>query len=229
MATQDTRDRVADEARRLFNEHGTAAVSTNHIARAAGISPGNLYYHFRNKEEIIRAIFARIDAHWAASNSLPADRMPALADVRATVHEVYAGLWHYRFFYRELGALTRRDPELAARFRLLRERGVEGTGELLEAFSDAGVLIIPDDGATLPRLATTLMLVSEFWLAFAEAGSETPDDDPTGEGVELMMQILAPYAAGHGTTNGTDRQLAGLAGNESRRDAPAVDEMGATR
>ena len=221
MAKQDTKDRIVDEARRLFNEKGTAAVSTNHIAKVAGVSPGNLYYHYRNKEEIIRAIFERIDAHWAASSSVPVGRMPALADVRGKVQAVYAGLWRYRFFYRELGALTRRDPELAGRFLALRERGTEGTVELLQAFQAAGVLVIPGGDATLPRLATTLMLVSEFWLPFAEAGSASPDDDPIPEGVELMMQILAPYAA--------DQELAGVAGHDSWRDAPALRDTGVTR
>lgn len=221
MATQDTKDRIVDEARQLFNEQGTAAVSTNHIAKAAGVSPGNLYYHFRNKEEIIRAIFERIDAHWAASSSVPADRMPTLADVRATVRAVYAGLWRYRFFYRELGALTRRDPELAERFQTLRTQGTEGTLELLEAFRAGGVLDIPDDGETLPRLATTLMLVSEFWLPFAEAGSRSPDDDPTAEGVELMMQILTPYAV--------ERTQAGVASHDGRQGAAAHIDLRVTR
>ena len=53
------RERILDAALALFNDSGTARISTNHIAAAAGISPGNLYYHFQNKEEIIRALFER--------------------------------------------------------------------------------------------------------------------------------------------------------------------------
>ena len=207
MAAQDTRNRVVTEAIRLFNAQGSAAVPTNHIAEAAGISPGNLYYHFRNKEEIIRAIFNRVDAHWAASFVLPDDRVPALDDVRVVVRQTFAGIWAYRFFYRELGSLTRRDPELAARFRTLRERGIAGTESLLRAFHGAGVIDGPVDDDDLRRLARLMMLVAEFWLPFEETGSAVPGYEPIDEGVALLMQILDPYLA--------DRALTGMAGARS--------------
>ena len=38
-----TKDRIIETAIGLFNIHGTKAISTNHIAKAMGISPGNLY------------------------------------------------------------------------------------------------------------------------------------------------------------------------------------------
>lgn len=192
MVKRDTRDLVVRAAVRLFNERGTAAVSTNHIAEEAGISPGNLYYHFRDKEEIIRAIFGRIDAHWREAYALPVDRVPSLDDVLAVVEETFSGLWEYRFFYRELGALTRRDRELARSFRELRSRGLEGTEALLRGFVEAGVLEDPEDPAALPELARVLMLVAEFWLPFEETGDETMDQGRVREGVGLMMRVLEP-------------------------------------
>jgi len=60
--SQDTRGRIVDAAIQLFNERGVAAVTTNHVAGHLKISPGNLYYHFRNKEEIVREAFDRMNA-----------------------------------------------------------------------------------------------------------------------------------------------------------------------
>ena len=53
-----TRDKIVFAALNLFNEHGERNITTNHIAAHIDISPGNLYYHFRNKQEIVREIFA---------------------------------------------------------------------------------------------------------------------------------------------------------------------------
>ena len=55
-----TKDKITNKALELFNEFGTNAVSTNHIAKALEMSPGNLYYHFKNKEEIIQELLKKM-------------------------------------------------------------------------------------------------------------------------------------------------------------------------
>jgi AcrR family transcriptional regulator len=74
--TTDTKSRILDTALALFNERGSAGVTTNHVAEALSISPGNLYYHYRNKAEIIRALFARIMAEWTTNYALPPGVLP---------------------------------------------------------------------------------------------------------------------------------------------------------
>ena len=74
MKKAKNRDRILDSSIDLFNQSGVVAVTTNHIADHLNISPGNLYFHFRNKEEIIRELFERMckDVYsvWAPNNKL---------------------------------------------------------------------------------------------------------------------------------------------------------------
>lgn len=53
---RDTRQAILQAARELFNRHGYNGVSIRDIARAAGISKGNLTYYFSRKEDLVEAL-----------------------------------------------------------------------------------------------------------------------------------------------------------------------------
>lgn len=188
-----TRDRILDTALRLFNDSGTAAVSTNHIADALGISPGNLYYHFRNKEEIIQALFERLFALWDRVYSVPDDSVPTLQDLCRLVHDNFVVLIDYRFVYRELIVLLRRDDQLRRRWGEVRARGFAGFHELFNSFVAAGILRAPDDAATITRLAELCWLISEFWLSSVEISGQAINQAQMEHGVALMFQVLDAF------------------------------------
>ena len=190
-----TRERIIDTAVALFNSEGTATVSTNHIAKAAGISPGNLYYHFRNKEEIIRAIYARLRPIWEATVSVPTDRVPTLADLEWIIDDHFRILWDYRFFYREMPALLRRDPELLASYHEVREAGLANVEGLLRIFTQVGVLHVPDPDQALPELARIIWILADFWFPFAELDRLTGAEVDLREGRALILRVLSPYYA----------------------------------
>lgn len=55
----DRKDKILETAVKLFNEKGCMKTSTRHIAEELGISVGNLYYYFKNKEDIIIDIYEK--------------------------------------------------------------------------------------------------------------------------------------------------------------------------
>jgi AcrR family transcriptional regulator len=96
-----TRERILETSLVLFNRRGAPQVTTAEIAGEMGISPGNLYYHFRNKDEIVGELCAAFE-----------ERMkPLFADPRGRAVDV-EDLW----LWLHLGAV-RADGRISFIFR----------------------------------------------------------------------------------------------------------------
>ena len=191
----DTKTRILDAALALFNERGTANVTTNHIAEALSMSPGNLYYHFRNKAEIVRALFARITAEWATNYTMPPGTMPNVLTMEGMVAGNFEIQARYRFFFRDLTLLLNADPELAAAYRANREAGIGNTKFLLNLFAEAGVITPISDAEALDDVVQLLWLVGDFWLVFKDTGGAEFSQADMDQGVRLFRRLLSPHVA----------------------------------
>ena len=106
-----TRDKIVWTSVELFNRSGVVAVTTNHIAKALDISPGNLYFHFANKEEIIRQIFKNMCQETYKLWRTPHGK--ALTHPLELIEKNFELFWKYRFFHREMYYLRRKDVVLS--------------------------------------------------------------------------------------------------------------------
>ncbi|WP_423067793.1 TetR/AcrR family transcriptional regulator [Devosia sp. CN2-171] len=192
-----TKDRILDAALVLFNERGTDNVTTNHIAEALGMSPGNLYYHYRNKAEIVRALFVRIQDEWAGNYAMPEGSTPSIKMMETMLAGNFAIQARYRFFFRDLTLLLNSDPELAAAYRANRQEGIANTVFLVRLFVEAGVIESPGDADAVDDLAQLLWLVGDFWLVFKDVGGAPFTQADSDHGVRMFRRILAPYLKGH--------------------------------
>lgn len=106
-----TKDRIVLTSIELFNRQGVVPVTTNHIAKELGISPGNLYFHFANKEEIIRHIFQQVcNDTYKLWRVRPKNRAGHPLELIEKNFELY---WRYRFLHREMYFLRRKDQQLS--------------------------------------------------------------------------------------------------------------------
>lgn len=190
----NTRERIIEMAIHLFNEQSTGAVSTNHIAGALEMSPGNLYYHFRNKEEIIRAILERMIIRWESLYAFSLEEHAfRLADVQQIVTENFLLLWDYRFFYRGLSILIQRDSVLKERYQQIRRERLANLEALLQQFMNPEMVRSSQIPAPVTNLARLCWLISDYWLPFLEIDGELALPEVIEQGVALYMQVLRPY------------------------------------
>ncbi|KOC89950.1 multidrug efflux transporter transcriptional repressor AcrR [Winslowiella iniecta] len=58
----ETRGQIIDAAIARFSEHGVSATSLAHIAQAAGVTRGAIYWHFKNKADLLNEIWAQSES-----------------------------------------------------------------------------------------------------------------------------------------------------------------------
>ena len=164
MAPRQTRERILETSLALFNERGEPNVTTNHIADELEISPGNLYYHFRNKEDIVAQVFTRYEARMDQALLVPEGRLPDLEDVWMQLHLVFECMWDYRFLYRDLVDILSRDRKLKAHFARILKRAANSTADVLRGLAQAGILRATAD--EIRATAENVLLVATFWMNF---------------------------------------------------------------
>ena len=158
-----TRDRILAASLQLFNEQGERQVSTNHLAAALGMSPGNLYYHFKNKDAIIGEIFASYASRMAQTLTFPDDRPLTQADKANLFERVLSVLWDFRFLHRDMTHLLE-SPTLSAQYRHFSVQVLAQLRELYRQQISAGMIEANDDD--IDTLAITIWITATNWLNF---------------------------------------------------------------
>jgi AcrR family transcriptional regulator len=190
MAKQ-TRQRILDAALTMFNAQGEPNVTTNHIADELEISPGNLYYHFRNKDDIIEQLFARFEERMDAALAAPQGRLPGLEDIWLQLHLVFECIWDYRFLYRDLVEILSRNRRLRLRFARILRRADEQAHLVMRGLSQAGVMRASGD--ELAATATNVLVIATFWLNYAAARGDKDEHAAIRDGIVQVMMLLSPF------------------------------------
>jgi AcrR family transcriptional regulator len=186
-----TRDRIVEAALALFNAQGEAAVTTNHIARALGMSPGNLYYHFKSKDAIIAALFDRLDARFRAVLLIPQNRMMTVEDAVNYTQDLAHMLFDYRFIFENIATLVQRAEPLQVRYTHLSEDMISQARAIYAGFVKGGFMTASDE--EIERLANNSWVILAYWLVHRRSQTHGPltRDEAYGS-VRQLIALFAP-------------------------------------
>jgi AcrR family transcriptional regulator len=191
-----TRDRILLASLELFNEKGERNVTTNHVAAHLGISPGNLYYHFRNKSDIVYELFLQYRLLVQHYLVVPAERILGLDDKFDYLEAVFDGLWAYRFLHRDLEHFLGEDERLRHDYRAFTWLCLDSVRGILAGLEKAGITR-PMDDTSRAAFALNLWLVVTNWMSFLKTASSDEDAliDKTvlRQGIYQVVNLEIPY------------------------------------
>jgi AcrR family transcriptional regulator len=187
-----TRDRILHVSLLLFNEEGEAQQTAVDISNALGISPGNLYYHFKGKDAIIRALFDSFEEEMRVILRGSRGKVTSIEDNWVYLYIILEEVYDFRFFYRNLGVLLDRYPDLASRFRSLVAEQRTTIRHVLDDLGKLDVLTI--DPRLTEALTDQIMMSLTFWLE-ADAMNRTNLDGAAliHKTVFQVMCLIVPY------------------------------------
>ena len=193
-----TRERILTVSLELFNAHGEANVTTGHIADELNISPGNLYYHFRNKDEIIHHLFADFEKAINVAPTEVSDAASAMEDTWLYLHLMFERIHEYRFLYRNLDDLLARDSKLKSHFNIIIGHKRVAVSNLSHALVAMKAMRASDN--EIAALAENVLVVASYWLNYEHLrerpGSKDDRERHLQRGVHQVMSLLAPFLLG---------------------------------
>jgi AcrR family transcriptional regulator len=197
-APRRTAERILEVTLLLFNRFGEPNVSTTLISNELNISPGNLYYHYPAKDELINALFNRFEH--SLNELLPAgDEVRNIEDAWFFLHTLFELIWQYRFLYRDLNDLLSKNRRLETHFQAILKNKTRAVKAVLDGMRRNGALQI--DSREMEVTATSMVVVLTYWLSFEYVRDPRHALEPSNaqtsllRGAQHVLNLMGPYLA----------------------------------
>jgi len=190
----DTRERILVSTLSLFNQKGPESVTTAEIAKAVHLNQGNLYYHFRTKESLVLALFARFEAD-ALAVVTEADAVQG-ADSKAYagfLRKWFSLVWNYRFLFRDIPGLLATAPGLREPI-LTVSAGMHFLVDIIfQRMESTGLISVAAEDRQ--PLLTNMWIVSTYWAVYLglQEGVHELGPQHVQWGLSQVASLLRPH------------------------------------
>jgi AcrR family transcriptional regulator len=191
-----TAERILEVTLELFNRFGEPNVSTTLISAELRISPGNLYYHYPAKDELINSLFDRYER---ALNELlqAADNVRNVEDAWLFFHMLFELIWSYRFLYRDLNDLLSKNRRLETHFQSVLKGKRGAVRSVINGLARTSAVRM--DTRDAEPVATAMVVVLTYWLSYEYVCDPRNALEPASAGAALArgahhtLTLLMPY------------------------------------
>lgn len=188
-----TKSKILDTARRLYNRYGVSVVSQRQIAEVLNISPGNLTYHFKKKEDIDAALYYQLVEEINAKMMVRQTQNPSVANLILLYGDIFDAFARYRFVFLDFVHFMKTHPQVADHYRQLQVLRQQQFTTVVTTLQDEGIVrpaLLPNEYGFLYE---RMQVFADFFLSSREIlPGDSPAKDKT-DFVEGLRQMIFPY------------------------------------
>jgi AcrR family transcriptional regulator len=185
-----TRDRILHTSLELFNRLGEPNVTTLLIADEMNISPGNLYYHFKSKTDIVNELFGWFETEITPLLVVPGEPLD-IEDQWFFLHLIFESIARYRFIYKDVVNVLERYSHLKPRFNRIIGRKRAASLTILHTLQTQ--VVLEANEAEIESLSDNIVMTATFWLNYAIVSQMDSEEEPLMRGVYQVISLPAPY------------------------------------
>ena len=196
-APRRTAERILAVTLELFNRFGEPNVSTTVISAELNISPGNLYYHFPSKDELVNTLFDQYEARMVVLLAA-SDDVRDVEDAWFFLHTLFELIWAYRFLYRDLNHLLSRNRRLETHFPAILLRKRAALRQLLDTLQAKRAASAAEDRQR-DAVAASMVVLLTYWLSYEYVLQPRTAMEPENaqdallRGAYHVLSLLAPH------------------------------------
>ncbi|KXH85571.1 TetR/AcrR family transcriptional regulator [Chryseobacterium kwangjuense] len=192
-----TKERILSKALELFNEKGYNNITTRHIATDLDISAGNLHYHFKHSEDIIKILFSELILKMdVLLNDLQKIENKTLEDLYHFTFSTYEVFYSFRFIFMNFFDILKKIPSIESQYESI---NISRKGEfqaIFKGFQKNNIFREDVPDFILKSLTTQIFIIADNWIIHNSLAFKMDKDEAVKHYALIQMNLFYPLLTG---------------------------------
>ena len=188
----NTKEKIIEQSKSLFNKQGIQTTTLRQIASALGMSQGNLNYHFKTKQDIIECLYFDLVDKLNEEMATMTESFSSISTLYASAGISMQIFFEYRFLLRDIYLIFRENEKVKKHYIELQDVRKKQFMHLYNSMIQEGMLRPEEFTNEYERLYERMMIVGDNWVNASELFMEFIKE-PIGYYQDLLFEMIYPY------------------------------------
>ncbi|SHM65769.1 transcriptional regulator, TetR family [Chryseobacterium carnipullorum] len=188
-----TKDKILSKALELFNEKGYNTITTRHIAADLNISAGNLHYHFKYSEDIIKILFSELILKMdILLNNLQKIENKTLEDLYHFTFSTYDVFYSFRFIFMNFFDILKNIPVIESQYESINITRKDEFQIIFKGFQKNNIFRDDVPDFILKSLTTQIFIIADNWIIHNSLAFKMNKDEAVKHYALIQMNLFYP-------------------------------------